>query len=175
MRAANEMNAPPHTHLRSHGLARCFLSLPPSRSRSLSFYRLARKKAVAAKTASRIRKRGEVYVPGPEVELLPDKWNRRRASKKIEVNRGLVAHRPNWKRNPRIVGKKKYEKRVKARKGQVRTMRSERGLGAYSGEAAGIRDDVTHSRQFTQVKAKHSHVGKRKRDVKNRGKITKQR
>ena len=149
---------------------------PPPPPPSRSFYRMARKKGLAAKQESRIRKQGEVYIPGPEVELLPDKWNRRRASKKIEVNRGLVAHRPNWKRNPRIVGKRKYEKRVKARSGQIRVMREgERGLGAYSGEKAGIRDDVTHSRQFTQVKQKHSFTAKRKRNVKNQGRIVKKR
>merc|ERR1712037_975494 len=72
--------------------------------------------------------------------------NPRVASKKILRNKGLVAYRKKEARNPRIVKKVKFAKAKKRQKGQRPSMREHEHN--YSGEASGIRDDITHSRQL---------------------------
>lgn len=72
---------------------------------------------------------------------------KRRASKAIVKNRGLVPHRRKDLKNPRVHGRKKYEKALKRRKGQVQTLRTGEA-GQYGGEATGIRSDITRSRKI---------------------------
>lgn len=71
----------------------------------------------------------------------------RKATKKILKNRGLVPSRPKENRNPRVKKRRRYEKALKNRKGQVVAMRTNEA-DQYMGEKSGIRADVTHSRKF---------------------------
>lgn len=74
---------------------------------------------------------------------------RRKTSKRILDNRGLVRRRKKISGNARVANRKKYEKAVKKRKGAVLDMREAASDGAgYSGEATGIR---THVRKSIRV------------------------
>ena len=64
-------------------------------------------------------------------------------------NRGLTPHKPKDAKNPRKHIRDKYEKKLKARKGQVREMRSEGD--AYQGEASGIRSKLVRSRLAAKI------------------------
>ena len=104
----------------------------------------------AAKSASKKRKkkRKEAYAATPMMtagDELTD--TSRRASRKILKNRGLTPHRKRENRNPRIAKKRKYEKKMKARSGQIRKMRTGE-TDAYGGELSGIRSDISRSRKM---------------------------
>ena len=71
----------------------------------------------------------------------------RKATQKILKNRGLVPSRPKENRNPRVKKRRRYEKALKRRKGQVAALRTNEA-DQYMGEKSGIRSDVTHSRLF---------------------------
>ena len=86
----------------------------------------------------------EVYV-NDDYEL--GEGESRKATQKILKNRGLVPSRPKENRNPRVKKRRKYEKALKNRKGQVAALRTNEA-DQYMGEKSGIRADVTHSRKF---------------------------
>jgi hypothetical protein len=71
---------------------------------------------------------------------------RRKTSKHILQNRGLVRQRKAKAGNARVTNRNKYEKMVKRRKGAVQDMREGAGDGAtYDGEATGVRSHVRKS------------------------------
>ena len=71
----------------------------------------------------------------------------RKATQRILKNRGLVPSRPKENRNPRVKKRRRYEKALKRRKGQVAALRTNEA-DQYMGEKSGIRSYVTHSRLF---------------------------
>jgi len=74
---------------------------------------------------------------------------RRKTSKKILENRGLVRQRKKFAGNARVSNRKKYEKAVKRRKGAVQDMQVASGDGAtYSGEATGVRTHLRKSQKL---------------------------
>jgi U3 small nucleolar RNA-associated protein 3 len=73
---------------------------------------------------------------------------RRKATKEMIQNRGLVAYRKKDDRNPRVKMRRKYDKGLQRRKGQVAPMR-ERSTH-YAGEATGIKKKVTKSVRFAK-------------------------
>jgi len=74
---------------------------------------------------------------------------RRKTSKRILDNRGLVRVRKKVAGNARVSNRQKYEKAVKRRRGAVVDMREGAGDGAtYEGEASGIR---THLKKSTRL------------------------
>merc|ERR1712187_1011691 len=71
---------------------------------------------------------------------------RRKTSKHILQNRGLVRSRKAKSGNARVTNRNKYEKMVKRRKGAVQDMREGAGDGAtYAGEETGARSHVRKS------------------------------
>lgn len=104
---------------------------------------VARKKQKEAAKEER-KKYLEVYV-NDDFEL--GEGESRKATQKILKNRGLVPSRPKENRNPRVKKRRRYEKALKNRKGQVAALRTNEA-DQYMGEKSGIRSDVTHSRIF---------------------------
>ena len=104
---------------------------------------VARKKQKEAAKEER-KKYLEVYV-NDDYEL--GEGASRKATQKILKNRGLVPSRPKENRNPRVKKRRRYEKALKNRKGQVAALRTNEA-DQYMGEKSGIRSDVTHSRIF---------------------------
>ena len=104
---------------------------------------VARKKQKEAAKEER-KKYLEVYV-NDDYEL--GEGESRKATQKILKNRGLVPSRPKENRNPRVKKRRRYEKALKNRKGQVAALRTNEA-DQYMGEKSGIRSDVTHSRIF---------------------------
>ena len=104
---------------------------------------------VAKQKSDKQRERKERYTRATMMTAAEEEvrgHNPRVASKKILRNKGLVAYRKKEARNPRIVKKVKFAKAKKRQKGQRPSMREHEHN--YSGEASGIRDDITHSRQL---------------------------
>ncbi len=104
---------------------------------------VSRKKQKEAAKEER-KKYLEVYV-NDDYEL--GEGESRKATQKILKNRGLVPSRPKENRNPRVKKRRRYEKALKNRKGQVAALRTNEA-DQYMGEKSGIRSDVTHSRIF---------------------------
>jgi len=71
---------------------------------------------------------------------------KREAGRQIMKNRGLTRERKKIDRNPRVKNREKFRKAVIRRKGQVREVRAVESN--YSGEASGIKKNVTHSTKF---------------------------
>ena len=65
----------------------------------------------------------------------------------IEKNRGLTRARKRIDSNPRVKNREKFRKASIRRKGQVREVKSP-SSAAYSGEATGIKKNVSHSVRF---------------------------
>lgn len=63
---------------------------------------------------------------------------RRKATKQVLSNRGLVAARPKAKRNPRMKHKGSFTKAKKRRRGAVRDVITNYNASNYAGEATGI-------------------------------------
>ena len=104
---------------------------------------VSRKKQKEAAKEER-KKYLEVYV-NDDYEL--GEGESRKATQKILKNRGLVPSRPKENRNPRVKKRRRYEKALKNRKGQVAALRTNEA-DQYMGEKSGIRSDVTHSLIF---------------------------
>ena len=104
---------------------------------------VARKKQKEAAKEER-KKYLEVYV-NDDYEL--GEGESRKATQKILKNRGLVPSRPKENRKPRVKKRRRYEKALKNRKGQVAALRTNEA-DQYMGEKSGIRSYVTHSRIF---------------------------
>ena len=103
----------------------------------------------------RKRDREEMYkVERPamhEPSLMVEDGDLRGATYKILKNRGLTAHKKKEDKNPRVKMRKKYEKKMKARKGQVRAMREAEDVN-YLGEASGLRSNLVRSRKIGKTK-----------------------
>lgn len=78
----------------------------------------------------------------PEDELK----SKRKISKAIDKNRGLVRARKKTSGNARVSYRRKYEKKIKARKGQVQAVRE--APSQYNGVDSGIRTHVVHSQKL---------------------------
>lgn len=103
-----------------------------------------RQRKKARQTAKNESKR--IYLPAENGDGSgdeADQGRKRKATDQIVKNRGLVVHRKKEDRNPRLKMKRKFEKAVIRRKGQVRPMREQHG--AYMGESTSIRKNVSHS------------------------------
>ncbi|CAL4082154.1 unnamed protein product [Meganyctiphanes norvegica] len=72
-----------------------------------------------------------------------DADERRAISYKIQKNKGLMPSRKKDVRNPRVKYKKKYQTKLKRRKGQVREVRTE--MKRYDGESTGIKSHLIKS------------------------------
>merc|ERR1739842_8672 len=72
-----------------------------------------------------------------------DADERRGIGYKIEKNKGLMPSRKKDVRNPRVKYKKKYQTKLKRRKGQVRVVRKE--MKRYDGESTGIKSHLVKS------------------------------
>lgn len=70
----------------------------------------------------------------------------RKVTKAVENNRGLTPHRRKDIKNPRVKGRKKFEKATVKRRGQVADVRGP--SGPYGGEQTGIKARVTKSTKF---------------------------
>lgn len=90
------------------------------------------------------------YVPEKRfggVEELVEDGERRPASYEIIKNKGLTPHRAKANRNPRVKKREMYDKKVKARKGQVQDVKV--GMaGSYAGESTGIKANLSKSRKI---------------------------
>lgn len=85
-------------------------------------------------------------LPEPEKEV----EGKRKATKHILNNRGLVRSRKKTAGNARVTNRHKYEKATKRRKGQVLDVREGAADGAtYEGEATGVRTTLKKSKTLT--------------------------
>jgi len=85
-------------------------------------------------------------LPEPEKEV----EGKRKATKHILNNRGLVRSRKKTAGNARVTNRNKYEKAIKRRKGQVLDVREGAADGAtYEGEATGVRTTLKKSKTLT--------------------------
>ena len=90
------------------------------------------------------------YSPPPRFggiveELSGDGSSRKRgATYEIIKNKGLTPHRKKANRNPRVKKREMYDKKVKARRGQVREVGG--GDLHYGGEVTGIKANIARSR-----------------------------
>ena len=71
---------------------------------------------------------------------------RRAINKTIEKNRGLTPKRKKENKNPRVKHRKKFQKALKRRTGQVRPVRRE--IAPYQGEISGIRSGIKKGIKF---------------------------
>lgn len=83
--------------------------------------------------------------PSAPAHLLPEGASRK-ANYQILKNHGLKAYKKKEDRNPRVKRRMAYEKKLKARQGQVMSMRKNEGE-TYSGEASGLRSGLVASRR----------------------------
>lgn len=96
----------------------------------------------AVKASAEAKKSKSVYtVEQPELEGVTD--DNRAITYAMQKNRGLTPSRRKEMRNPRVRHRNKFTKATKRRKGQVIEMRSQESK--YTGEAFGIRTDITKS------------------------------
>ena len=108
------------------------------------FYEATRKAKAARKAAKEAAKRAAKEAAfSVDDGRLASVEGPRKASYQIVKNKGLLPSRKKEVRNPRVRHRNKFEKATKKRKSQVRAVETEKKL--YSGEAAGIRSDLTRS------------------------------
>ena len=90
------------------------------------------------------------YTPAPRyggIEEIVEEGERRPASYEIIKNKGLTPHRAKANRNPRVKKREMFDKKVKARKGQVQDVI--KGMaGSYGGESTGIKANLSRSRKI---------------------------
>jgi hypothetical protein len=97
----------------------------------------------------KVRETSEYIKNRRDDDELHDPEGHRKANRTILQNRGLVKYRSKEDKNPRAHYRKKAEKAVMRRKGQVVPMRdSSKEAGIYGGESTGIRTTVSHSRRI---------------------------
>jgi len=110
----------------------------------------ARKDEVAGRAASKREEETAYYRSMRDTDELEDGEGegRRKATKKILDNRGLMKSRNRKDSNPRKHNRRRVEKAIIRRKGQVVPMRDAGEGVSYGGEATGVRSFVTHSRKI---------------------------
>lgn len=113
---------------------------------------------VAAAAANKKAKRAEAKQRASEstaeyLQSLPDESEdlrgdgKRKISKEIMTNRGLMKYRKKEERNPRVHNRLKAAKQLKRRVGQAAPMRDKAAEeGRYAGETTGIRSAISRSR-----------------------------
>ncbi|XP_042885518.1 something about silencing protein 10-like [Penaeus japonicus] len=98
-------------------------------------------------TGGKKRKRGAKEKKGnEEVGKVIDPETKRSINYEISKNKGLTAYRKKELQNPRVQYKKKYQNKLKKRRGQVREVKKE--LSRYDGEATGIKAFTIKSRKL---------------------------
>ncbi|XP_057422020.1 protein THALLO [Lotus japonicus] len=104
-------------------------------------------KQVEQLRATKLAAKAEVYSRKSALPTLPDSIEgKRHISSQMEKNRGLTRNRNKGKKNPRKNYKRKHEKAVKNRKGQVQSIR--RPTAPYGGESTGINASISRSIRF---------------------------
>mmetsp|Transcript_7078 Transcript_7078/g.9248 ORF Transcript_7078/g.9248 Transcript_7078/m.9248 type:complete len:704 (-) Transcript_7078:719-2830(-) len=105
---------------------------------------------VAKSKKKRKKEKKEMYTypesMQPQTTGFVEDGEKRAATYKILKNKGLHAHKKKEDRNPRLKMRKKYERKLKRRKGQVQTMRTGETEN-YVGEASGLRSNLVRSRK----------------------------
>lgn len=100
-------------------------------------------------TGGKKRKRGgkdKKNQEGLEVGKVVDPQTKRSINYEISKNKGLTAYRKKELQNPRVQYKKKYQAKLKKRRGQVQQVKKE--LSRYDGEATGIKAYTIKSRKL---------------------------
>lgn len=98
------------------------------------------KKKKAEKTEKYTRP--DLMMPEEDWDAI-DAGTRRKVGKNIIKNRGLTRARPKDQKNPRVKHRKKYEKALIKRKGQVQEFSG--AQSSYGGEKSGIKTNLTKS------------------------------
>ncbi|KAI8917403.1 Sas10 C-terminal domain-containing protein [Entophlyctis helioformis] len=104
-------------------------------------------KRVAEKRARSEMARAEME--DAEDERLLGEDDKRKATWKILTNKGLTPHRKKIDRNPRVKKRVKYEQAKKKLSSYRRVVVDKSKLGAYAGEATGIKANLSRSVKFT--------------------------
>ena len=105
--------------------------------------------AAARSRASKAARRAAFAAPAPHVPLArADAEGPRAITRDVEKNRGLTPHRRKDIKNPRVKGRKRFEKATVRRKGQVRDVASGAAGAGYGGEATGVRSRLSKSVRF---------------------------
>lgn len=106
--------------------------------------------AVAARSrASKAARKAAFAAPAPHVPLArSDADGPRAITRDVEKNRGLTPHRRKDIKNPRVKGRKRFEKATVRRKGQVRDVAAGAAGAGYGGEATGVRSRLSKSVRF---------------------------
>ncbi|XP_063593536.1 something about silencing protein 10-like [Penaeus indicus] len=98
-------------------------------------------------TGGKKRKRGGKDKKNQEeVGKVVDPETKRSVNYEISKNKGLTAYRKKELQNPRVQYKKKYQAKLKKRRGQVQQVKKE--LNRYDGEATGIKAYTIKSRKL---------------------------
>mmetsp|Transcript_14414 Transcript_14414/g.36496 ORF Transcript_14414/g.36496 Transcript_14414/m.36496 type:complete len:677 (+) Transcript_14414:125-2155(+) len=117
----------------------------PSLDQEDDIYREATELAKKKKRAREERNKIPDLMASESSMILPE-GAKRRASRTIIRNQGLHAHKKKEDRNPRVRRRLQYEKKLKARKGQVLQVRDSEAVG-YGGESTGLRTNLVASRR----------------------------
>ena len=106
--------------------------------------------AVAARSkATKAARKAAFAAPAPHVPLARSEAAGPRAiTRDVEKNRGLTPHRRKDIKNPRVKGRKRFEKATIRRKGQVRDVAAGAAGAGYGGEATGVRSRLSKSVRF---------------------------
>ena len=106
--------------------------------------------AVAARSrASKAARRAAFAAPAPHVPLArSDADGPRAITRDVEKNRGLTPHRRRDIKNPRVKGRKRFEKATVRRRGQVRDVTAGAAGAGYGGEKTGVRSKLSKSVRF---------------------------
>lgn len=108
--------------------------------------------AVKAEKAKKKREKREKNIKTSEIQIPDEKYEdyedmeegaKRSITYEMSKNKGLTAKKKKGQSNPRVKHKKKYNKAIIKRKGQVREVVKE--MSRYGGEATGIRSHLVHS------------------------------
>lgn len=109
-------------------------------------------KQALEKAKKKKEKKSDQEVAREHARLLRQHWpeeevdGRRKTSKRILDNRGLLRQRKSKAGNARVSNRKKYEDKLKRRRGAVQEIREGAGDGAtYAGESTGVRTHLKKS------------------------------
>ena len=103
----------------------------------------------ASKTAKDKKKlKSDLYTVAPKFPSTDELvTGERKANYKILKNRGLVAHKAKINRNPRVKKREQYRKKIIARNGAIRKVRTGEAEG-YAGEETGIKSNLSRSKKL---------------------------
>ncbi|GMH93264.1 hypothetical protein TrVE_jg10756 [Triparma verrucosa] len=103
----------------------------------------------ASKTSKDKKKlKSDLYTVAPKFPSTDELvTGERKANYKILKNRGLVAHKAKINRNPRVKKREQYRKKIIARNGAIRKVRTGEAEG-YAGEETGIKSNLSRSKKL---------------------------